>query len=211
MKRVVWLLFGAFGLVLATIQFADDGAAGVAAATTSIPHLIAATVGGGLARTLGIAAPGLADDVGAVRLQVERLDAAGDYRSARRLQRSFVARLRAEGANREVLADALWRLGQLDAEAGYREPAHRRVEWERALEDDRSALELIPLSVTVLLAAGNQALSNGDRVAASDYFRRALASDPASEAARRGLHRALTGEGVPPPFVAPAEWKAQSR
>ncbi|MBV8601610.1 MAG: hypothetical protein JO359_08625 [Candidatus Eremiobacteraeota bacterium] len=186
------------------MQLAGDVKLGGAAARVSFPYAIAHLFGARLP-----APP--SEDVLSQTAQVERLDAGGDYRGARDAQAALVARLEREGANREVLADALWRLGRLDAEVGYREPARRRPEWRAALDDYNRALELVPLSVTILLAAGNQALLNGDRAAAADYFRRALANDPSSEAARDGLHRALTGDGVPPPFVAPAEWDARKR
>ena len=193
-------------LAAAAVQFAADGAFGKAAAATSLPQTIAKLVGDGPARALGIEPAGSSADALSIGAEVERLDAADDYRGARDLQAALAARLETRHANREVLADALWRLGRLDAEVGYREPPHRRLEWEKALQDYRAALELVPLSVTTLLAAGNQALLVGDRKAAAEYFRRALASDPSSAAAREGLQRLQSGE-YPPPFVAPAEWK----
>ena len=191
-------------VVLAAVQLAGVLALGGAGAPFSLPRA--------LARIAGMPLPAAPrGDVLAASAEVDRLDARGDYRRARDVQAQLVARLQREGANREVLADALWRLGRLEAEVGYREPQRRRDTWRVALDDYRRALELVPLSVTILLAAGNQALLNGDRAAAADYFRRALANDPSSEAARDGLRRAETGEGVPPPFVAPAEWERQGR
>jgi tetratricopeptide (TPR) repeat protein len=193
-----------------TIQFAADGAYGGAAVHDSLPYAIVARVGAGPARALGIAPHGLSGDATAVSAGVDRLDARGDDRDALEMQRGLVAHLQAEGANPEVLAESLWRLGQLDAEVGYREPARRRSQWRQALDDYERALDLIPLSETTLLAAGNQALLNGERSQAVEFFRRALASDPSSAAARDGLHRAQTGENVPPPFVAPAEWRSRN-
>lgn len=207
MKPLVALALGIAVVAAAVIQFASDGALGGAAQPGSIPHAVANAAGAGPARALGIAPAGPIGDALAVGAEVDRLDAAGDYARARALQRTLITRLIAEGTNREVLADGLWRLGKLDAEAGYREPARRRADWRAALQDYRQALDLVPLSVTILLAAGNQALLNGDRNAAIEYFRRALANDPSSVAAREGLQRAESGEGVPPPFVAPAEWR----
>ncbi len=142
-----------------------------------------------------------------VRAHVDALDKAGDYRGATTLDRTLVARLEHDRQDEVALADALWRLGQLDAEAGYVERGNRRVQWRAALGDYERALQLEPLSETMLLAAGNQALLNGDRALALQYFQRALAVDPGSADAHEGLRRAQTGEGEPPPFVAPAEWK----
>jgi len=203
MKLVAALALGGAVLAAAAIQFAGDSALGGAAHVASLPHAIANLAGSGPARG------GPVGDALTVGAEVDRLDTAGDYAQARAMQRALVTRLQSQGANREVLADGLWRLGRLDAEVGYREPSRRRVEWTAALDDYRRALDLVPLSVTILLAAGNQALLNGDRAGAAEYFRRALASDPASVAAREGLQHAETGEGIPPPFVAPAEWKSR--
>ena len=56
---------------------------------------------------------------------------------------------------------------------------------------------------------GCEALLNGDRRDALAFFGRATAANPGSTDAREGLHLAKTGEGEPPPYVAPAEWKAR--
>ena len=207
---------GLFVALLATVQLLADGAAGDLASPASIPRGIAVGLGQGpalaasarlldgttrevalgrlaLARGDEATATRLLVDAGdevATRASVDRIDAQGDYSRARALEGALVDRLERRGGNRTVRADALWRLGQLDAEVGYREPSHRRAQWYRALDDYRQALELEPLSVTTLLAAGNQALLLGERDAGAGYFRRALASDPSSLAARDGLARA---------------------
>lgn len=208
MKLVVVLALGVAVIAAAAVQFAADGALGSAAQPATLPRALANLIGPGPARALGIAPARPAGDALAVGAEVDRLDAAGEYARARAMQRALITRLQSQGTNREVLADGLWRLGKLDAEVGYREPALRRAQWREALQDYRLALDLVPLSVTILLAAGNQALLNGDRPTAAEYFRRALANDPGSAAAREGLQHAQTGQGIPPPFVAPAEWKA---
>ncbi|MBV8222174.1 MAG: hypothetical protein JO293_02330 [Candidatus Eremiobacteraeota bacterium] len=187
----------AAAIVAAAIQIVADGALGGVATALSVPHAVAATLGDGPARRIGLAPRAPAGDVLGVSAEVDRLDARGDYRAALALQAGLVVRLRGEGANREVLADALWRRGRLEAELGYREPLRRRVEWERALRTYQDALELVPLSVTILLAAGNQALLDGDRALAATYFERAVENDPSSAAARDGLHKAQTGQGAP--------------
>ncbi|MBV8151331.1 MAG: hypothetical protein JO101_00965 [Candidatus Eremiobacteraeota bacterium] len=210
------ILLGA--IALGAIEIVSDAATGGVASRVSFPAWLAANLGAAPAQALierftgaGSTARDVlegrlalargdeatasrllvaAGDAVATRALVDRIDAAGDYARARDTQRALVLQLEGAGGNRTVRADALWRLGQLDAEVGYREPPHRALEWRRALDDYRRALELVPLSVTILLAAGNQALLLGDRHAAIEYFERALASDPASIAAREGLQRA---------------------
>ncbi len=96
--------------------------------------------------------------------------------------------------------------GSIDAEAGYVERGNRRVQWQDGHRITSARLQLEPLSETMLLAAANQAFLNGDRALACNIFSARLV-DPGSIDAHEGLHRAQTGEGEPPPFVAPAEWK----
>jgi tetratricopeptide (TPR) repeat protein len=201
-------LLVAGALVAGAVQFVDDAALGDGAGTLSLPRALARAVGPGPAHALGFVQPRDAHDALAERNEIDRIDAQGDYARARSLATALVARLRRERANREVLADALWRLGQLDAEAGYREPPHRRIEWRKALRDYQDALDLVPLSERTLLAAAYQAALIGEYDLAATYFRRAIASDPSSVEAREGLQR-LEKRDIPPPFVAPAEWKAR--
>jgi tetratricopeptide (TPR) repeat protein len=196
-------------LAAGTLQVIADGATGKAADPVSLPRLIANTLGDRPARALALFPPNSAVDVLTVRAQIDALDKAGDYRGADALDRSLVERLERDSTDHVALTDALWRLGQLDAEIGYVERPSRRVQWQAASKDYDRALQLEPLSETILLAAANQALLNGDRDAAVQYFQRAIAVDPGSADAREGLHRAQTGEGEPPPYVAPAEWKGR--
>ena len=207
MRIILAIVIGLILLAAAAMQVIADGATGQAAAHDSIPRLVAHLVGNQPARELALFPPDSPTDVLTVRAQIDELDKAHDVHGADRLARSLVARLQRENTDQVALADALWRLGELDAELGYVEPATRRAEWQLSLKDYERALQLEPLSETMLLAAGNQALLNGDRPAALQYFQRAIAVDPGSTDARAGLHRAQTGEGEPPPFVAPAEWK----
>jgi len=194
-------------VVAAAVQVIADGATGRAADAVSLPRLAASTIGDGPARALALFPQSSAVDVLSINAHVEQLDKSGDYRGAVALQRTLVLRLERESNDQTALADALWRLGQLDAEVGYVEKAQRREQWQQALRDYRQALQLEPLNETYLLAAGNQALLDGDRAEALGFFDRAARVDPGSQDAREGLHRAQTGEGQPPPYVAPAEWK----
>ncbi|MGH7329259.1 MAG: hypothetical protein ACREJX_13000 [Polyangiaceae bacterium] len=199
-------LLSAMLVIAAAVQVLADAATGRAGADPSLPRFLSSTLGSGPAYALGLLRHSSRIDVLDLNAHVNRLDRSGDYRGADELQREIVERLSA-GDDKVLLADALWRLGQLDAEIGYVEKPQRRAQWEEALKDYERALQLEPLSETILLAAANQALLNGDRKDALDYFNRAVAVDPASTAAREGLRRARTGEGEPPPYVAPAEWR----
>lgn len=193
--------------VAGVVQVLSDGATGRAGADPSLPRFLASRLGSGPAYAVGLVRHSPRTDILELNARVGQLDRSGDYRGADELEREIVERL-SRGDDKVLLADALWRLGQLDAEIGYVEKPNRVAQWQGALKDYERALQLEPLSETILLAAANQALLNGDRKAALDYFNRAIAVDPASAAAREGLHRAQTGEGEPPPYVAPAEWKA---
>ncbi len=207
MKTVAAVGFALVVLAAAAMQVIADGATGQAGGRFSVPRVVAKMIGDRPAHALGLFPPNSAADVLTVRAQVDALDKAHDYNGALALDRSLVARLEHDRMDQVALADALWRLGQLDAEVGYVERAKRRAQWQDALKDYERALQLEPLSETMLLAAGNQALLNGDRDSSLQFFQRAIAVDPGSTEAHEGLHRAQTGEGEPPPFVAPAEWK----
>ena len=207
MKTFAAVVFAVLILAAAAMQVIADGATGQAGGRFSVPRVVAKTVGDRPAHALGLFPPNSAADILTVRAQVDALDKAHDYTARSTLDRSLVARLEHDRMDQVALADALWRLGQLDAEVGYVERAKRRAQWQDALKDYERALQLEPLSETMLLAAGNQALLNGDRDSSLQFFQRAIAVDPGSTEAHEGLHRAQTGEGEPPPFVAPAEWK----
>jgi tetratricopeptide (TPR) repeat protein len=89
-------------------------------------------------------------------------------------------------------ARALWRLGQLTEEET-RASASRAASMalsRRALGWYERALALAPNDETYLLAAGQQALTVGDKAAATRYYERALDAVPNSAAARNGLDRA---------------------
>ncbi len=133
-----------------------------------------------------------AGDIAALNRNVERADPdhIGDVAEAIRRERLVVARLRNDPARLDALAVALWTLGSLDAEQGYREEGMRAVAWARALRDYQAALELTPLSEQVLLAAGNQALLIDQPKAALSYFHRAVDGDPRSADAYAGYGKA---------------------
>jgi tetratricopeptide (TPR) repeat protein len=68
--------------------------------------------------------------------------------------------------------------------------AERRALERRALDWYERALTLAPNEETYLLAAGQQALTLGDKAAARGYYLRALEAVPNSADARAGLQRA---------------------
>jgi tetratricopeptide (TPR) repeat protein len=210
-KGVLYAAVAVAAVAAAAMQLIANGATGSAAAAFSVPRAVAEAIGAGPAQRLGLNLKSTGEGVLSITARVDRLDKANDYRGAAALERELAARLQNDQFAQEAYVNALWRLGQLDAEIGYREPTVRRQQWKQALSDYERGLRLEPLSETLLLAAGNQALLNGDRAAAKRYFRRAVSVDPASKDAKVGLHKAITGEGVPPPFVAPAEWAARKR
>jgi tetratricopeptide (TPR) repeat protein len=128
-----------------------------------------------------------AGDVAVLATHVDALDRTGDYRAARALQERIVARLMDDPTRPDALADAWWKLGQLDAETGYREPPRRTPWMRRAMRDYERAIALAPLAERYLIAAGNGALDLGDRQLAAFYFRRTLDADPTSALAFVGL------------------------
>jgi tetratricopeptide (TPR) repeat protein len=87
----------------------------------------------------------------------------------------------------EVRGEAWWRLGQLQAAAGYRNPAQRTAYWRKAETSYERALALAPNEETYLLAAGFQSLANGDVAAASRWYARAAEVVPNSADAYAGL------------------------
>jgi|ERR1700736_848921 len=87
----------------------------------------------------------------------------------------------------EVRGEAWWRLGQLQAAAGYRNPAQRASYWREAEASYERALALAPNEETYLLAAGFQSLANGDTQAASRWYARAAEVVPNSADAYAGL------------------------
>jgi tetratricopeptide (TPR) repeat protein len=87
----------------------------------------------------------------------------------------------------EVRGEALWRLGQLEAAAGYRDHTRRAEYWRKAEASYERALALAPNEETYLLAAGFQSLANGDVAAASRWYTRAADVVPNSADAYAGL------------------------
>ena len=116
---------------------------------------------------------------------------AGRIADAARLERVLVDALTGAGQV-AVRAVALWRLGQItQAQSQTLRDAARRIMLERAsLGFYERALMLAPNEETYLLAAGEQALTLGNRAAAAGFYSRALAAVPDSADARAGLIRA---------------------
>lgn len=92
-------------------------------------------------------------------------------------------------ADTGLRARALWRWGQLTQGIAYTDRTDRGAA-QRALALYERALELAPNEETYLLAAGQQALTIGDKVAAARYYERALEAVPDSADAKTGLQRA---------------------
>jgi tetratricopeptide (TPR) repeat protein len=87
----------------------------------------------------------------------------------------------------EVRGEAWWRLGQLQAAAGYRNAARRAAYWRQAEASYERALALGPNEETYLLAAGYQSLANGDIAAATRWYAHAADVVPNSADAYAGL------------------------
>ena len=102
-------------------------------------------------------------------------------------QQQLVAAIERDPSAGEVIGQAWWRLGQLQAAAGYRSPARRRTYWRAAEASYERALQLAPNEETYLLAAGYQSLANGDLRAAERWYSRAAEVVPNSADAYAGL------------------------
>ncbi len=87
----------------------------------------------------------------------------------------------------EVRGEAWWRLGQLQAAAGYRNPSRRTAYWRQAESSYEHALALAPNEETYLLAAGYQSLANGGVAAALRWYTHAADVVPNSADAYAGL------------------------
>lgn len=100
--------------------------------------------------------------------------AKSDPRAALTAQRALVAALPNDPSATDVAGDAWHHLGQLQALAGYGEPAAQRaVLWRQAQRSYERALALAPNDETYLLSAAVQALMNGDTADAARWFARA--------------------------------------
>ena len=112
--------------------------------------------------------------------------AASDLPRALRDQRALVSALQGERSAAEETGQAWWRLGQLQAAAGYAAPAQRAMWWLAAEASYERALALAPNEETYLLAAGYQSLVNGDTASAARLYARAAAVVPNSADAFAG-------------------------
>jgi tetratricopeptide (TPR) repeat protein len=125
-------------------------------------------------------------DAGASQELARLVDAAvarGDVAAALDLQRRLVARLERDRTQPDVLAEAAYRLGNLEERAAVdgTGPEARRAEGvRRALRAYRRALGLAPLDERYLLALANQEIDAGDLDAAQRLFARARDADPTS-------------------------------
>jgi tetratricopeptide (TPR) repeat protein len=106
---------------------------------------------------------------------------------ALRDQQRLVAALSADPNASEVTGEAWWRLGQMQATAGYRDLAAQSYYWHEAERSYEHALEIAPNEETYLLAAGYQSLANGDAAASLRFYRRAADVVPNSLDAYVGL------------------------
>jgi tetratricopeptide (TPR) repeat protein len=154
----------------------------------------AAELSGQLAETRGqpttaLAAFARAGDLErAQRLIDDRVDA-GQLDDAARYEQNLADTLTGNG-QAAVRARALWRLGQITQLQAQAAPAQRAALERAALDLYEQALAAAPNEETYLLAAGQQALTLGDKPLAIRYYLRALDAVPDSADARAGLLRA---------------------
>jgi tetratricopeptide (TPR) repeat protein len=134
-----------------------------------------------------------ANDVEHAQALVDAIERGGEGTRATALEDRMIARLGAGNGHTEVLAVALWRRGQLEERAVTREPEHALADERESLAYYVRALALAPNDETYLLAAGQQALTLGDRAQARSFYERALEVVPTSADARAGLARARDG------------------
>jgi tetratricopeptide (TPR) repeat protein len=127
-----------------------------------------------------------AGDVVRAQSLIDRM-AGPDLPKALVYEERLVARLRDDPNAGEVLGEAWWRLAQLQAGAGYRNPAEREHLWLDAEASYERALELAPNEETYLLGAAYQSLANGDTQASLRYYQRAADVVPNSLDAWVGL------------------------
>ena len=103
-------------------------------------------------------------------------------------EQALLVRVLADDPNAgEVLGEAWWRLGQLQAAAGYADPGRRATDWRDAQTSYERALQLAPNEETYLLAAGYQSLANGDPRASERFYAHAAEIVPNSADAVAGV------------------------
>jgi len=127
-----------------------------------------------------------AGDVVRAQRLIDELSAVDPARALADQQR-LVTRLGNNAAAGEVTGQAWWRLGQLQAAAGYRDAVGRAEYWRDAETSYERALALGPNEETYLLAAGFQSLANGDVAASQRWYARAAEVVPNSADAYAGL------------------------
>ena len=123
-------------------------------------------------RDAAIAAYSRAGDVVRAEALIDAV-AKADPAAALTAQRTLVAALPSDPSATEVVGDAWHHLAQLEALAGYGDPAHRVQHWRQAQVAYERALSLAPNDETYLLTAAVQALMNGDTTDAARWFARA--------------------------------------
>jgi len=169
--------------------------AAAAAVVASLPDGIdAADLRGQLAEIRGdpktaLTAYAHAGDFERAQRLIENRVSTGRLAEAARFERDLANALTGDG-QAAVRARALWRLGQITQLEAVAD-ADQRPAFERAALDLYvQALAIAPNEETYLLAAGQQALTIGDKEAAARYYRRALDAVPNSADARAGFDRA---------------------
>jgi tetratricopeptide (TPR) repeat protein len=113
--------------------------------------------------------------------------AASDPERALADQQRLVAALHDDPNASEVAGEAWWRLGELQAAVGNRDPSRRAKFWPAAEMSYERALALAPNEETYLLAAAYQSLENGNLAAAERYYTHAADVVPNSADAYAGL------------------------
>lgn len=146
-----------------------------------------------------------AGDYAAVQREVDEL-AKTDVPAAYALELEMNRRLQQTATHPDAYAEALWELGQL---ATKRAVIEHSAAWARtAMEYDRRAIGLAPLSGKYWIAAGTQAYLMREYPASRGYFERAADVDPASADAFAGL--AIVAQAQHQPAAAQA-YAARSR
>lgn len=137
-------------------------------------------------RSGAIAAYVQAGDVVRAQALIDAL-AQSDLPRALAAQQRLVGVLQSDPNAGEVLGEAWWRLGQLQAAAGYRDVVRRTAYWRDAEASYERALQLGPNEETYLLAAAYQSLANGDVASSQRFYARAAEVVPNSADAYAGL------------------------